>query len=37
MGEQTFYYPTKFGFEKDIQKRLDWWEKLKQQQLKNNK
>jgi len=37
MGKQTFYYPTKFGFEKDIQKRLDWWEKLKQQQLKNNK
>ncbi len=36
MGEQIFYSPTKFGFEKDIQKRLDWWGKLKQQQLRQN-
>jgi len=37
LGEQHFYTPTKFGFEKDIQKRLDWWEKLKQQQIKDIK
>lgn len=24
-----FYEPGNFGFEKEIQKRLDWWEKLK--------
>ena len=30
MDEEVYYTPSKFGFEKDIQKRLDWWEKLKQ-------
>jgi putative ATPase len=30
LGEQTYYYPSKFGFEKEIQKRLDWWQKLKE-------
>ena len=29
MREKVYYLPTNFGFEKEIQKRLDWWEKLK--------
>jgi len=29
MAEIDYYKPSKFGFEKEIQKRLDWWEKLK--------
>lgn len=29
MDEKEYYKPSKFGFEKEIQKRLDWWEKLK--------
>ncbi len=32
MKEEVFYQPSKFGFEKDIQKRLDWWKKLKETQ-----
>ena len=32
--KQTDYYsPSKFGFEKEIQKRIDWWNHLKKQQL----
>ncbi|MBU1318188.1 MAG: replication-associated recombination protein A [candidate division Zixibacteria bacterium] len=26
---RTFYEPSKFGFEKTIQERIDWWKKLK--------
>ena len=26
---KKFYLPGKFGFEKEIRKRLDWWEKKK--------
>lgn len=33
MAEKVYYQPSSFGFEKEIRKRLDWWEKLKQQQL----
>lgn len=29
MEEKRYYKPSKFGFEKEIQKRLDWWKKLK--------
>ena len=29
---KTYYRPSRFGFEKEIKKRLDWWEKLKKQQ-----
>jgi len=29
MDEKVYYKPSKFGFEKEVQKRLDWWEKLK--------
>jgi putative ATPase len=24
-----FYEPTQFGFEKDVAKRIEWWENLK--------
>ncbi len=24
-----WYEPTEFGFEKDIKKRMEWWEQLK--------
>jgi putative ATPase len=37
MPEKNYYQPSKYGFEKEIQKRLDWWEKLKIDQLKGNK
>lgn len=33
MKEKTYYTPSSFGFEREIQKRLDWWNKLKKQQL----
>lgn len=33
LEETAFYTPSPFGFEKDIQKRLEWWEKLKKKQL----
>jgi putative ATPase len=29
MGRQSYYSPVKRGFERDIQKRLDYWEKLR--------
>ncbi|PHP65019.1 AAA family ATPase [Zhengella mangrovi] len=29
MGRQTFYAPPDRGFEREIRKRLDWWEKLR--------
>ena len=29
MGEKRYYTPSAFGFEKEIKKRMDWWEKLK--------
>ncbi len=32
MEEKTYYTPSSFGFEKEIQRRLDWWEKLKKEQ-----
>jgi putative ATPase len=32
MPEKQYYQPSEFGFEKDIQKRLDWWKKLRQEQ-----
>lgn len=31
IADQTFYKPSKFGFEKEIQKRLDWWARKKQE------
>ncbi len=32
MEEQEFYTPSEFGFEKEINKRLKWWSKLKKEQ-----
>ncbi|WP_457576842.1 replication-associated recombination protein A [Desulfomarina sp.] len=32
MGEKSYYTPSKFGFEKEIQKRLSWWNQLKKKQ-----
>ncbi len=32
MSEKVYYKPSKFGFEKEIQKRLDWWNKLREKQ-----
>jgi len=29
LEEKTYYIPSRFGFEKEIKKRLDWWESLK--------
>jgi putative ATPase len=38
MDEEIFYEPSDFGFEKDIRKRLNWWNNLKKKQLeKDNK
>lgn len=31
LGRQQFYMPVERGFERDIRKRLDWWEKLRQE------
>jgi putative ATPase len=36
MAEKTYYTPSQFGFEKEIQKRLEWWNKLKDRQLKEH-
>lgn len=33
MAEKNYYQPSPFGFEKEIQKRLDWWNSLKKRQL----
>jgi len=32
MEEKKYYQPSKFGFEKEIQKRLEWWKKLRDEQ-----
>lgn len=37
MPEKEYYQPSEFGFEKDIQKRLDWWKKLRQEQERTKK
>ena len=34
MTEKNYYRPSKFGFEKEIQKRLEWWNNLKKRQTK---
>ncbi|NIX77814.1 replication-associated recombination protein A [Microvirga terricola] len=31
LGRQTFYEPVDRGFERDVKKRLDWWEKLRRE------
>ncbi len=37
MQEKTYYSPSRYGFEKDIAKRLQWWDNLKKDQLKKGK
>ncbi|MCF7920219.1 MAG: replication-associated recombination protein A [Candidatus Cloacimonetes bacterium] len=37
MKESCYYQPSSFGFEKEIRKRLDWWQKLKEKQLQEQK
>lgn len=34
MQEKTYYTPSRFGFEKEIAKRLKWWQNLKNEQQK---
>jgi putative ATPase len=29
LGRQSFYEPVDRGFEREIKKRLDWWERLR--------
>ncbi len=36
MDEKVYYTPSNYGFEKDIKRRLDWWQKLKYEQLKKD-
>src|SRR5919107_2643476 len=31
LGRQTFYEPTERGFEREVRKRLEWWEKLRRE------
>jgi len=31
---KNYYQPSKFGYEKEIKKRLDWWETLKEKEEK---
>jgi putative ATPase len=31
LGRQTFYEPTERGFEREVKKRLEWWEKLRRE------
>lgn len=33
MEEKEYYKPSKFGFERDIARRLQWWQGLKEKQL----
>ena len=37
MEEKTYYTPSPFGFEKEVKKRLDWWEGLKKKQQAKEK
>jgi putative ATPase len=31
LGRQQFYDPPERGFERDIRKRMEWWEKLRKE------
>jgi len=35
--DRSFYVPTAFGFEKEIAKRLEWWQKLRERAGKEEK
>ncbi len=32
MSEKTYYRPSDYGFEREIRKRLTWWDNLKKKQ-----
>ncbi len=32
MAEKNYYQPSPFGFEKEVKKRLEWWDSLKKKQ-----
>lgn len=34
LGRQTFYEPTQRGFERELTKRLEWWQKLRNERGK---
>jgi len=36
MDEKTYYRPSVFGFEKEIRKRLDWWDNLRKKQMEQD-
>ena len=36
MGRQKYYFPVERGFEREIKKRLEYWDKLREQLKKNN-
>ena len=36
MEEKAYYSPSSFGFEKDIKKRIEWWQSLKEKQQKDD-
>jgi len=33
LGETRFYYPGRFGFEREIGKRIEWWDKLRREAM----
>jgi putative ATPase len=35
LAEKSYYTPSPFGFEKEIEKRLTWWQGLKNRQLQD--
>ena len=37
MEERKYYSPSTFGFEKEIKKRIDWWDKLKHSETTKKK
>lgn len=37
LEEKTYYTPSPFGFEKELKKRLDWWQALKKEQVDGEK
>ena len=36
MGRQKYYFPVERGFEREIKKRLEYWDKLREQLKKDN-
>ena len=37
MGRKTFYQPVERGFEREIQRRLDYWNKLRREKQRKMK